>query len=85
MEFAPDEGGGVCHGWVLDRSLGGLRLMIDQEWSVGKVIGVRVREKSAFMPWIEVQVKHCKPSTHGWEVGCQFVNQPTWNMLLMFG
>lgn len=81
----PDNDHALCQGWVLDRSLGGLRLMGDRDWPPGKILGIRVRDKANCMPWLEIQVRHCKPTTHGWELGCQFVHQPTWNMLLLFG
>lgn len=86
IELTTDPGHGEnIRGWVLDRSLGGLRLSVDQDWPAEAILAVRVLEKADSMPWLEVRVKYCKKASHGWELGCQFVKQPSWNLLLMFG
>jgi hypothetical protein len=37
------------------------------------------------MPWLAIRVKNSNSSAQGFEIGCEFVTSPTWNMLLLFG
>lgn len=71
-------------GWIMDRSMGGLRLLSDSSWPAGMELHVRVKSKADFMPWVEVQVKHCEHTSNGWQLGCEFLHNPSWNLLLMF-
>jgi hypothetical protein len=73
------------HGWVIDRSIKGLRLGVDRNVEVGTLLNVRVCQMSPPMPWYEVKVVHSKPNAPTYEIGCEFVTPPTWNVLLIFG
>lgn len=72
-------------GWVLDRSVGGLCLMMDDNQQPDTTLRVRPANAPPLTPWTEVVVKSCRESNHGHEVGCQFVKTPPWAILLMFG
>jgi hypothetical protein len=71
--------------WVLDRSQGGLRLRVPQAIPVGAVIRVRTLQASTSLPWVEVQVKNVREKEESWEVGCQFLNDPSPDVLRSFG
>jgi hypothetical protein len=73
------------HAWVADRSLKGLRLNVDRIIALETILNVRVCNLNPPMPWMEIKVVHCKPSDQGYEIGCEFITTPTWNLLLMFG
>lgn len=72
-------------GWIIDRSTGGVKFWAEKNWEVGSLLCIRVAHLADAMPWIEVRVKHCKQSQKGWELGCQFLQPLTWNILLAFG
>jgi hypothetical protein len=72
-------------GWVLDRSMGGLCLSVDQEVSQGTVLSVRAANAPANVAWVQVEVKNCRQEGDAWELGCQFLRTPTWGVLLLFG
>jgi hypothetical protein len=72
-------------GFVLDRSLGGLRLLSDSGFDVDAQLSVRPLNVSPFAPWVDLVVKSCKQTDIGFEIGCQFLNQPTYASMLMFG
>jgi hypothetical protein len=72
-------------GWVLDRSIKGLRLMVDKDVEVGALYNVRVCGLNPTMPWMAVKALHSKPTGQGFEIGLEFVTPPTWNILLLFG
>jgi hypothetical protein len=75
-------------GFVLDRSVGGLRLMITCEVAAGSVLSVRPQNVSPMVPWVQVEVRSCvRSSTQSgeYDVGCRFVKSPPYPVLLLFG
>jgi hypothetical protein len=72
--------------WVVDRSMGGLCLMTPENFEKGMVLSVRTLNAPETIPWIQVEVRSCRNLNRGgYELGCQFVRPPTWNILLLFG
>jgi hypothetical protein len=80
-----DGQGPPVDGWVSDRSVGGLCLLLDAPVGVGTRLNVRPRKGSAAVPWTQVEVKSCRQEAQGWEIGCQFTRTPPWSVLLLFG
>lgn len=73
------------HGWVLDRSMGGLGLSLSKPLELGTILKVRPHGAGDVAGWVEVTVRSCQAKNEHWKVGCQFVRTPPWNILLMFG
>jgi hypothetical protein len=73
------------YGWVVDRSLGGLSLNLGEAINPGTLLAVLPVKAPQTMPWIDIEVRTCRPTSEGWEVGCQFVKTPPYAVLLMFG
>ena len=72
-------------GEVVDRSAGGLCLMVDKQIAKGTVLSVKPA-KIPNIPWVKVEVRYCRPSTEGGSIiGCRFVEQPPMNVMLLFG
>jgi hypothetical protein len=74
-----------CRGWVTDRSVGGLCVESPAEVAPGTVLEVLPANAPAMTPWIEIEVRSCRLIDQGWQLGCQFVRQPPWSILLLFG
>ncbi len=72
-------------GWVVDRSIGGLCLLLDQPVEPGMLLRVRPRNAATGVPWTEVTICSCRADADRYEVGCQFHRTPNWSLLLMFG
>jgi PilZ domain len=72
-------------GLVLNRSRGGLRLSVPEKVEVGQVLAVRTANFPEGLDPVEVRVRHCKQTSDGWHLGCQFVDELPWNVLLLFG
>jgi hypothetical protein len=70
---------------VISRSQGGLRVVHTQPYEPGK----RLRILSSHAPnqiwWVQVEVKNCRQTPNGWEMGCEFSDILAWNVLLLFG
>jgi hypothetical protein len=73
------------HGLVIDRSTGGLCLYTFEEFQQGTRFIVLPAHAPEMTPWVELEVRHCKHTGDGYEIGCQFVKTPPWSVLLMFG
>jgi hypothetical protein len=71
--------------WVLDRSQGGLCLLVEQPVAVDCVLKVRPRTSNDPTHWVEVIVRSCRPAGTQHEIGVQFQQIPNWNLLLQFG
>ena len=72
-------------GWVVDRSMGGLCLIVEQPLKEGAVLNVRPRQAPQTAPWTAIEIRSCRADGGEWEVGCRFVKTPQWNDLLLFG
>lgn len=81
----PGSGAEPLQGWVLDRSSGGLRILIDQPFKADSLLNVRPTKAHSSFPWIEVEVRSCQPERGSYNVGCQFTRKLTWAELQMFG
>lgn len=71
-------------GWVRDRSVGGLCLILDEAFAAGTVLRVLPVNASSIVPWVDVEVRSCRQVGDDYELGCQFVKQPPWSVLLLF-
>lgn len=70
--------------YVQNRSIGGLCVTLNQPVQVGTILSVRPAKELPENPWYQVEVKYCRKSDSGYEMGCQFLGRPNWNMLLTF-
>ncbi len=77
--------GPPCRGVVIDRSVGGLRLGVDEAVAVGTILRIRPAHAPPLVPWTQVEVKYQRRADGGWVLGCQFVQPPPATVLWMFG
>jgi hypothetical protein len=71
--------------WVMDRSLGGLGLSVDEPIEEGTYLRVRRAAAPTDVPWVDIQVKSVRIKETTWELGCQFTRSLTWDVLMQFG
>jgi hypothetical protein len=72
-------------GWVVDRSSGGVRLLVDQSFNTGTILNVKPTKAHPSLNWIKVRVKSCRPERNSFKVGCEFVNKMSWAELQALG
>jgi len=70
---------------VLDRSVGGLRILAEQPFEVGTRLNLRVAHAPEMIPWVRIEVKNRLDVSHGCELGCKFVQTPPASVLWLFG
>jgi hypothetical protein len=75
----------TADGWVMNRSGGGLCLLVDEEISPGTVLTVTPNLGPTTFEWIQVEVKSCRPERNSWLLGCQFLEKLSWDDLRPFG
>lgn len=76
---------GTFEAAVLDRSVQGLGLSAPRPVARGAVLRIRPTNAPTSIPWIQVRVKNCRKRGQRWMLGCQFVETPSWDVLLLFG
>lgn len=81
----PGETDNAQQGLVLNRSVGGLGVLVGNEFAPGTVLGVLPAEAPVTTPWVEVEVKSCRKNGEDWELGVQFLKVPPYATLLLFG
>jgi hypothetical protein len=72
-------------GWVIDRSSGGLRILVDQAIHAGSILSVKPVKAHAGFPWVQVKVCTCTPERGSFSIGVQFSTKLTWGELQAFG
>jgi hypothetical protein len=81
----PDEKAAASTGWVVDRSVGGLCLMVPQPAPIGSFWKVRPADAPRTTPPVLVEVRTCVAAGGEWKLNCRFSRTPSYGVLLMFG
>jgi len=75
----------VNDGYVVDRSTGGLRIILQGALAPGSTLQVRAVNAPDTIGFVTVIVRSCRKTGDHFELGCEFENSPPWNVLLLFG
>jgi hypothetical protein len=70
---------------ILDRSKSGLCIAVDQPVAADTILSVRAHKYEDAAVWVQIRVRHCRQKNHQWLLGCSFVTEQPWSVLLMFG
>jgi hypothetical protein len=76
---------GFGDGVILDRSTGGLRIIVAAAIAPGTTMQVRAAGAPDTVGFVTVIVRSCRKNGDFFEVGCEFEKTPPWNVLLLFG
>ncbi|MDB5310095.1 MAG: PilZ domain protein [Gemmataceae bacterium] len=76
---------GVNDGFVVDRSTGGLRILMQSAMAPGSTLQVKAVNAPDTVGFVTVIVRSCRKHADHFEVGCEFEKTPPWNVLLLFG
>jgi hypothetical protein len=71
-------------GWVIDRSPEGLCVLADQEVNVGALVSVRPTHHAEGLQWFPARVCNCRLERSAWILGCQFIEELSWDELRLF-
>jgi hypothetical protein len=85
LQITLGEDGKEIKGWVIDRSQGGLRLLVEEAVPEMTLLRVRPRATGDQLPWTDVMVRSCRAEGYQFELSCQFQRPPNYNLLLKFG
>lgn len=76
---------GPNDGYVVDRSTGGLRIVMQSAVPPGSTLQVRAVNAPDTVGFVTVIVRSCRQHPDHFEVGTEFEKTPPWNVLLLFG
>jgi len=80
----PKGDGAIIMAWVHDRSGGGVGLHVPVDIPLGTVLNAKPRVRENFYG-VPLEVRSSRPTKDGFVLGCQFLQIPPWNVLLLFG
>jgi hypothetical protein len=69
-------------GTVVNRSTGGVALLVDHAFDAGAILKVRAVLAPKNVPCLDVEVKNCRKAGRNWVVGCEYPENPPWNALV---
>jgi hypothetical protein len=72
-------------GWVIDRSLGGLNLLVPEHIVPTALLSVRRVDAAPDIAPLQVEVRRCEAKGLRFQLGCKFVGNPPENRLVQFG
>ena len=76
---------GVNDGFVVDRSTGGLKIVVRTAMVPGGTVQVRAANAPDTVGFVTTIVRSCRPEGDHFIIGCEFEKTPPWNVLLLFG
>lgn len=76
---------GVNDGFVVDRSTGGLKIVIRTAMAPGGTVQVRAANAPDTVGFVTTIIRSCRPEGDHFIIGCEFEKTPPWNVLLLFG
>jgi hypothetical protein len=71
-------------GWVRDRCLNGLAFTVDKPLEIGCWVRARPTFVSEDAAWVGLLVRHCHQQGNRWVIGCEFVETPPREVMLLF-
>jgi PilZ domain len=71
-------------GTVLDLSDGGLGLMVKKSYPPSTMLSIRPASAGDDIPWVLVEVRHCRQTGRTYRIGCKFVRSPSYGVLVLF-
>jgi hypothetical protein len=72
-------------GVVINRSTGGLAILVDDTYEVGALLKVRAVQTPQGVSWIDVEVRNCRAVGKNWVIGCKYSETPPWNAVVWLG
>jgi len=72
-------------GWVINRSTGGLGMIVNAPLEVGSVLGVRPAQEGVDRPWVSLRIVYCYPERSSWRAGGAFLVPRSWRDIRIFG
>jgi len=69
-------------GAVVNRSTGGLAILVDDNYEPGAMLKVRAILAPKDVAWIDIEVKNCNPAGRNWVIGCEYPETPPWKAVV---
>lgn len=84
--LAPMQGSGQqIESWVVDRSQGGVCLLVDEAIALGTQLRILPTKARAGIRWVDIEITSCRQERNSWMLGCKFLQKLSWAELQLFG
>jgi hypothetical protein len=70
-------------GWVVERSANTLRIVVDEQLTVGSVYSIRPGQEHPNAQWVQISIKSCHQEKKAFAVVATFVVRPPWTVLAL--
>jgi len=70
---------------VVNRSQVGLGIVVDKPLPRGAIIRVRPVEAPEDVAWVRLEIRNCGRRRNEWYLGCRFLGELPWSVILLFG
>jgi hypothetical protein len=74
-----------CRGAVVNRSTGGIAILVDDKYETGAMLKVRAVLAPKDVGWIDVEVRNCRKAGRNFVIGCQYPTPPSWKAVAWLG
>jgi hypothetical protein len=75
----------LMEGWVMDRSQGGLNLLVPAHMVPATIVNVRRTAATRNTAPVQIEVRRCVQKGVRYQLGCKFVGNPSEKTLAQFG
>jgi hypothetical protein len=72
-------------GVVINRSPGGLAILVDDAQIEGAPLKVRGVQAPESVAWIGIEVRNCRAVGKNWVIGCKYSEEPPWKAVAWLG
>jgi hypothetical protein len=80
-----EEDSELLSGWIVERSLAGLTLLLDQELPAASVWRIKNARPSCTRPeWVTITIEACLPEGNSFKLHGKFLQHPTWQDMQQF-
>jgi hypothetical protein len=76
---------GLLRGVIINRSAGGIAVLVDDEYAEGVNLTVRAVQAPQYVPGVEVEVRTCRKAGKNFVIGCKYSEEAPWNAIAWFG
>jgi hypothetical protein len=75
----------LVHGLVFNRSVGGLAILTDVEFTPDTILSARAVHAPQGFGYARICVRHARQVSKLWIIGCEYTEEIPWNVKVWFG
>jgi hypothetical protein len=85
VQIHPPDSAIPLRGVVINRSTGGVAILVDDAYQTGARLMLRAVQAPAGVGWIAIEVRNCRAAGKNHVIGCSYPESPPWNAVVWLG